>query len=147
MPETRRMALRDGFGQGLVELGRTRNDVFVLAGDLAESTRAHLFEKEFPERFFNMGIAEQDMLGTATGLSLAGKTAFVCSFAAFLTGRGYDQIRVSVCYNNQNVKLAGSHAGISVGPDGATAQAMDMRINKQDISTLHKTGHFIFALT
>lgn len=125
MPEPGKMALRDGFGQGLVELGRMRKDVFVLAGDLSESTRAYLFHDEFPDRFFNMGIAEQDMVGTAAGLALAGKIAFVSSFAVFLTSRAYDQIRISVCYNNQNVKLAGSHAGISVGPDGATAQAME----------------------
>lgn len=108
-----------------MELGRNRGDVFVLAGDLAESTRAHLFQKEFPERFLNMGIAEQDMLGTAVGLSLAGKVPFVCSFSCFVCSRGYDQIRISVCYNNRPVKIAGTHAGITVGADGATAQALE----------------------
>lgn len=125
MSQVKRAALRDGLGQGLLELGRTRKEVFVLAGDLAESTRAHLFAREFPDRFLNMGIAEQDMLGTAVGLSLAGKVPFVCSFTVFVCGRGYDQIRTSVCYNNQNVKIAGSHSGISVGPDGATAQSLE----------------------
>lgn len=123
--EVKKAATRDGLGQGLLELGRSRQDVFVLAGDLAESTRANLFEREFPERFFNMGIAEQDMLGTAVGLSLAGKIPFVCSFTVFVCGRGYDQIRISVCYNNQNVKIVGSHSGITVGSDGATAQALE----------------------
>lgn len=125
MSEVKKAALRDGLGQGLLELGRSRKDVFVLAGDLAESTRAHLFGQQFPERFLNMGIAEQDMLGTAVGLSLAGKIPFVCSFTVFVCGRGYDQIRISVCYNNQNVKIAGSHSGLTVGPDGATAQALE----------------------
>lgn len=116
---------RDGFGEGILELGMTNADVFVLAGDVAGSTRADWFEKEFPDRFLNMGISEQDMIGTAVGLSLAGKIPFACSFSAFLCYRGYDQLRVSVCYNNQNVKLLGSHSGLIVGPDGATAQAME----------------------
>ncbi|MBI2854502.1 MAG: transketolase family protein [Chloroflexi bacterium] len=121
----KKVALRDGFGQGLLELGRRRSDVFVLAGDVAESTRAELFQKEFPERFLNMGIAEQDMVGSAVGLSLSGKVVFISSFSCFLCSRGYDQIRVSICYNNQSVKIAGTHAGITVGPDGATAQALE----------------------
>lgn len=116
---------RDGFGEGIIELGRRNKNVFVLAGDLAGSTRADGFAKEFPERFLNMGICEQDMLGTAVGLSLAGKIPFVCSFSVFVLGRGYDQIRISVCYNNQNVKIIGSHSGITVGPDGATAQSLE----------------------
>ncbi|MEK7281802.1 MAG: transketolase family protein, partial [Chloroflexota bacterium] len=99
---------RQGFGEGLVELGRREPRVFVLAGDLTESTRANLFQKAFPDRFLNMGIAEQDMLSTAVGLSLAGKIPFVCSFSAFVCSRGYDQIRVSLCYNNSNVKIGGS---------------------------------------
>ncbi|MEW6034034.1 MAG: transketolase family protein [Chloroflexota bacterium] len=125
MPEVKKASLRDGLGQGLLELGRSRSDVFVLTGDLAESTRTHLFEREFPERFLNMGIAEQDMLGTAVGLSLAGKVPFVCSFSCFICSRGYDQIRVSICYNNQNVKIVGTHGGITTGPDGATAQSLE----------------------
>ncbi|MBM2832743.1 MAG: transketolase, partial [Dehalococcoidia bacterium] len=120
-----RKALRDGFGEGLVELGKSNPKVFVLAGDLAESTRADRFQKLFPERFLNMGIAEQDMLGTAVGLSLAGRIPFVCSFSCFICTRGYDQIRISICYNNQSVKIAGSHSGITVGEDGATAQALE----------------------
>lgn len=118
-------ATRDGFGEGIVELARKNKDVFVLSGDLTASTRADGFEKEFPDRFFNMGICEQDMLGTAVGLSLAGKIPFVCSFSVFILGRGFDQIRISVCYNDQNVKIIGSHSGLTVGPDGATAQSLE----------------------
>lgn len=120
-----RKATRDGFGEGLMELGRANKDVFVLSGDLTESTRADRFAREFPQRFFNMGIAEQDMVGTAVGLSLTGKIVFVCSFSVFICGRAYDQIRISVCYNNANVKIAGTHSGLTVGADGATAQALE----------------------
>lgn len=121
---------RDGFGEGLLELGKTNKDVVVLAGDLADSTRAEWFEKAYPERFFNMGISEQDMISTAAGLALSGKIAFACSFSCFVTTRALDQIRVSVCYNNfgygnLNVKIAGTHSGITVGADGATAQALE----------------------
>jgi transketolase len=124
MPEKLR-ATRDGFGEGIVKLARRNKNVFVLSGDLTGSTKADLFQKEFPGRFLNMGICEQDMLGTAVGLSLAGKIPFVCSFSVFVLGRGYDQIRISVCYNNQNVKIIGSHSGITVGQDGATAQSLE----------------------
>mgnify|MGYP001563065482 CR=1 FL=1 len=123
-------ATRDGFGEGLLELGKTNKDVFVLSGDLADSTRAEWFGKSYPERFLNMGIAEQDMVGMAAGLAMSGKIPFVCSFSCFITTRANDQIRVSVCYNNigngnLNVKIVGTHSGITVGPDGATAQAME----------------------
>ena len=121
---------RDGFGEGLLELGKTNKNVYVLSGDLADSTRAEWFGKSYPERFLNMGIAEQDMVGMAAGLAMEGKIPFVCSFSCFITTRAYDQIRVSVCYNNigngnLNVKIAGTHSGVTVGPDGATAQAME----------------------
>lgn len=126
---------RDGFGEGLLELGKSNPDVFVLAGDLADSTRAEWFAKEYPDRFLNMGISESDMVGMATGLALAGKVVFVCSFGCFITTRPNDQIRVSICYNNLpdgnlNVKIAGTHTGITTGPDGATAQALE------DIATM-----------
>jgi len=117
-------ATRDGFGEALLELGRQDRNVVALSGDLEDSTRAEWFKKEFPDRFFTVGIAEQDMFGTAAGLALAGKLPFACSFAVFLL-RGVDQIRVSICYNNANVKINGSHTGLMVGPDGATAQAME----------------------
>ncbi len=116
---------RDGFGEGLLELGQTHPKVVVLAGDLAGSTRAEWFAARYPDRFWNMGICEQDMIGTAVGLALEGKIPFACSFSVFLTGRSADQIRVSLCYNEANVKLAATHAGITVGADGATAQALE----------------------
>jgi transketolase len=118
-------ATRDGFGEALAELGRVNERIVVLSGDLEDSTRAEYFKKEFPGRFFNLGIAEQDLVGTAAGLSKEGFIPFVCSFAAFLTSRAYDMIRLSVCYNKCNVKLIGSHGGLSAGPDGATVQSLE----------------------
>ncbi len=123
MPEMK--ATRDGFGEALLEIGRENKNIVVLSGDLEDSTRAEYFKKEFPERFFNLGIAEQDALGTAVGLSMDGLIPFFCSFAVFLTNRAYDILRISVCYNNVNVKLIGSHGGLTVGPDGATAQCLE----------------------
>lgn len=116
---------RDGFGKGLVELGRRNKDVVVLSADLTDSTRANWFKKEFPDRFFGMGVAEQDMIGTAAGFALEGKIPFACTFGVFASGRAWDQVRVSVCYMNLNVKIIGTHGGISVGPDGATHQAIE----------------------
>ena len=116
---------RDGFGKGLVELGRQNKDIVVLSADLTDSTRAAWFKKEFPERFFGLGVAEQDMIGTAAGLALCGKVPFACTFGVFASGRAWDQIRISVAYMNLNVKIAGTHGGISVGPDGATHQAIE----------------------
>ncbi|MDP3730007.1 MAG: transketolase family protein [Candidatus Omnitrophota bacterium] len=116
---------RDGFGQGLVELGKANEDIVVLSADLTDSTRAGWFKKQFPERFFGLGVAEQDMIGTAAGFALMGKIPFACTFGVFASGRAWDQIRVSVAYMNLNVKIAGTHGGISVGPDGATHQALE----------------------
>ncbi len=116
---------RNGYGDGLVEIGAKDTRVVVLTGDLAESTRAHLFQKKYPERFIECGVAEQNMMGVAAGLALAGKIPFVSSYAVFVPGRCWDQLRVSVCYAQANVKIAGAHAGISVGPDGATHQALE----------------------
>ncbi len=116
---------RDGYGKGLVELGKINKDVVVLSGDLTESTRSHWFKEQFPKRFFELGVAEQNMMGVAAGLALCGKIPFVSSYAVFCPGRNWDQLRVSVCYNEANVKIAGAHAGISVGPDGATHQALE----------------------
>ncbi len=116
---------RNGYGDALVELGKNDKRVVVLTGDLAESTRAHLFRAAFPERFVECGVAEQNMMGVAAGLALSGKIPFVSSYAVFVPGRNWDQLRVSVCYTNANVKVAGAHAGISVGPDGATHQALE----------------------
>ncbi len=117
-------ATRDGFGEALLQLGRDNKDIVVLSGDLEDSTRAEYFKKEFPERFFNLGIAEQDIAGTAAGLSKTGLIPFICSFAAFWAN-AFGVFRVSVCYNKCNVKIVGTHSGISVGPDGATAQALE----------------------
>lgn len=117
-------ATRDGFGEALLQLGRENGNIVVLSGDLEDSTRAEYFKKEFPGRFFNLGIAEQDIAGTAAGLSKVGLIPFICSFAAFWAN-AYGVFRVTVCYNNCNVKIIGTHSGISVGPDGATAQALE----------------------
>jgi transketolase len=119
------VATRDGYGQGLVELGKKNPNVVVLTGDLADSTRAAMFQKEFPDRFIECGIAEQNMMGIAAGLALAGKIPFVSSYSVFVPGRCWDQVRVSVCYTKANVKIAGAHAGVSVGPDGATHQGLE----------------------
>ncbi|MFC1624644.1 transketolase family protein [Candidatus Omnitrophota bacterium] len=116
---------RDGFGEALVELGEKRNDIVVLSADLTESTRAGWFKKRFPERFFSMGVSEQDMICTAAGLALSGKTPFACTFGVFASGRAWDQVRVSVAYMESNVKIVGTHGGISVGPDGPTHQAIE----------------------
>lgn len=116
---------RHGYGDALVILGERNSNIIALSGDLTESTRAHLFQKKFPERFIECGIAEQNMMGIAAGLALSGKIPFVCSYATFSPGRSWDQLRVSVCYTNANVKIAGAHSGISVGPDGATHQALE----------------------
>jgi len=116
---------RDGFGEGLVELGKTDKNVVVLSADLTDSTRAAWFKKDFPDRFFGLGVAEQDMIGFAAGLALEGKTPFACTFGVFASGRCWDQVRISVAYMKLNVKIVGTHGGISVGPDGATHQALE----------------------
>jgi len=119
------VATRDGYGEGLVEAGKKNKDVVVLCADLTESTRSNFFAEEYPERFFEMGVAEQNMMGVAAGMALSGKVPFVSSYAVFSPGRNWDQLRVSVCYTNANVKIAGAHAGISAGPDGASHQALE----------------------
>ncbi len=116
---------RDGFGHGSVEAGKVDNNVIVLCADLSESTRAEWFEKEFPERFIEVGIAEQNMAALAAGFSLAGKVPFITSYAAFNPGRNYEQIRTTIALNESNVKICGMHAGVSVGPDGATHQMLE----------------------
>ena len=119
------IASRDGYGKALVELGEKNPNVVVLTGDLSESTRSNWFAEKFPKRFIEVGVAEQNMMGIAAGLALSGKIPFVSSYATFNPGRNWDQLRVSVCYSMANVKVAGAHAGISVGPDGATHQALE----------------------
>lgn len=119
------MATRDGYGMGLVEVGQANEQVVVLCGDLTESTRSAAFKEKFPDRFLELGVAEQNMAAVAVGLALQGKIPFVATYAVFCPGRNWDQMRISGCYNNANVKYAGAHSGISVGPDGATHQAME----------------------
>lgn len=118
-------ATRDGFGEALVELGKSHSDVVVLSADLTSSTRANYFMEVFPERFFKLGVAEQDMIGTAAGFALMGKVPFACTFGVFATGKTWEQLRVSVCSMKLNVKIAGSHGGVTVGADGATHQALE----------------------
>ena len=119
------MELRAGFGQGLVEAGRLNEDVVALSADVCGSVKINDFAKAYPERFIQCGIAEANMVGIAAGMSLCGKVPFLGGFAEFVTGRVYDQIRQVVCYSNKNVKVCGSHAGISLGEDGATHQTME----------------------
>jgi len=116
---------RDGFGQELVRLGEKNDKIVVLSGDLEDATRAEYFKHAYPQRFFNLGIAEQDVVGTAAGLSLLGFIPFATSFAVFLTNRAYDMLRIDVCYNDCNVKVVCSHAGVTVGEDGASAQCLE----------------------
>lgn len=116
---------RDGYGKGLVELGEKNKDVVVLSADLTESTRANWFKEKFPERFFTFGVAEQDMISTAAGFALSSKIPFCCSFGVFASGRAWEQVRTSVAYMNLNINIGGTHGGISVGPDGATHQALE----------------------
>ena len=116
---------RDVYGQTLVELGRRDPNVIVLDADLSGSTRTCLFAKEFKNRFFNFGVAEQNMMAAAAGLASCGKTVFLSTFAIFATGRAWDQFRNTVAYNNFNVKVVATHAGVSVGPDGASHQALE----------------------
>lgn len=113
---------RKEYGRALIDLGKTRKDVVVLDADLSGSTRTADFAKEFPEHFFNCGIAEQNMMGTAAGFACSGKTVFASTFAVFATGRCWDQIRQSICYPRLNVKICATHAGITVGGDGASHQ-------------------------
>ncbi|MCM8780782.1 MAG: transketolase family protein [Candidatus Omnitrophica bacterium] len=116
---------RDIYGQTLVELGKRNRDIVVLDADLSCSTRTTLFAKEFPDRFFNFGVAEQNLMATAAGLASCSKIVFVSTFAMFATGRAWDQVRNTICYNNFNVKIVASHAGITVGPDGSSHQALE----------------------
>ena len=120
-----KIATRESFGKALVELGKENKEVVVLTADLAGATKTSLFEKEFPDRFFDMGIAEQDMMGTAAGLSTFGKIPYASTFAVFAAGRSYDQIRNTIAHTNANVKICATHAGITVGEDGASHQSIE----------------------
>ena len=118
-------ATRQSYGEALLELGKKNENIVVLDADLASATKTELFAKQFPERFFDMGIAEANMIGTAAGLATCGKIPYSSTFAVFAAGRAYDQIRNSICYPNLNVKICATHAGITVGEDGATHQMLE----------------------
>jgi len=123
--QAQKIATRDAYGDALVALGKRRSDVVALDADLSGSTKTSKFAKAFPDRFFNIGIAEQDMMGTAAGLAIGGKLPFASTFAVFATGRAWEQIRQSICYPNLNVKIVASHAGVTVGEDGGSHQSLE----------------------
>src|SRR5215510_3960556 len=117
-------ATRDAFGEALARVGERYPNVVALDADLAKSTKSELFAKKFPGRFFEMGIAEANMIGTAAGLALSGKIPFACSFACFITGR-FDQLKISIAYSQANVRLVGSHGGIAIGEDGSSPPGLE----------------------
>ena len=120
-----KIATRQSYGEKLAELGKKNKNIVVLDADLSTATKTEIFAKEFPDRFFDIGIAEQDMIGTAVGLSTFGKIPYASTFAMFAAGRAYDQVRNSVCYPKANVKICATHSGITVGEDGATHQMLE----------------------
>ncbi len=122
---TEMIATRQAYGDTLVELGEKNKDIVVLDADLSKSTTTAKFGKKFPDRFFNMGVAEANMMNTAAGLATCGKIAFVSSFSIFATGRAWEQIRNTICYSGLNVKIVATHSGVSVGPDGASHQCIE----------------------
>ncbi|QQG43580.1 MAG: transketolase family protein [Candidatus Daviesbacteria bacterium] len=124
-PNIEQVPSRDGFGEGLVLAAEENDQIVGLCADLTESTRMQAFKDKFPDRFVEMGVAEQNLVTVASGMASVGKIPFVTSYAMFSPGRNWEQIRTTICYNNQPVKIIGSHAGISVGPDGATHQALE----------------------
>jgi len=121
----KQLPTRDGYGHGLVALGEENENIVVLCADLTDSTRINMFKDKFPDRFIEVGVAEQNLVTLAAGLAAVGKIPFVSSYAMFCPGRCWEQIRTTICYNDRNVKIGGAHAGISVGPDGATHQALE----------------------
>ncbi len=123
--EVKMVATRDGYGEGLVLAGDENSNIVVLCADLTESTRSLPFAKKYPERFFELGVAEQNMATIAAGLGISGKCAFISSYACFSPGRNWEQIRTTIAYNDSNVKIAGAHAGLMTGPDGATHQMLE----------------------
>lgn len=133
-------ATRDGFGAAIVQLGEKNKDIVVLSASVGDSTRAYKFKERFPDRYVEAGIAEASMIGISCGLALVGKIPFPTSFATFLPGRCYDHIRQSVCYSSLNVKLVATHAGITVGEDGATHQMME------DIAMLRATPNLTIVV-
>ena len=120
-----KIATRQSYGEKLEELGEKYNDIVVFDADLSTATKTSIFAKKYPDRFFDMGISEADMVSTAAGMSTCGKVPFISTFAMFAAGRAYDQIRNGVCYPNLNVKICATHSGITVGEDGATHQMLE----------------------
>lgn len=125
MSECKKVATRQSYGEKLAELGEKNQKIVVLDADLSTATKTNIFAKKYPNRFFDMGIAEQDMMGTAAGFATCGKIPYVSTFAVFAAGRAYDQVRNSICYPNLNVKICATHAGVTVGEDGATHQMLE----------------------
>lgn len=125
MDENIKKATRQSYGEALLELGKENKNIVVFDADLSTATKTNIFAKEFPERFYDMGIAEQNMISTAAGMSTCGKIPYASTFAVFAAGRAYDQIRNSVCYPKLNVKICATHAGVTVGEDGATHQMLE----------------------
>ena len=123
--QNEKKATRQSYGEALCDLGGENQKIVVLDADLSSATKTKLFAEKYPNRFFDMGIAEQDMLATAAGFATCGKIPYVSTFAMFAAGRAYDQIRNSICYPNLNVKICATHAGITVGEDGATHQMIE----------------------
>ncbi|MFA6536142.1 MAG: transketolase C-terminal domain-containing protein [Candidatus Paceibacterota bacterium] len=123
--DVEQVPIRKGFGEGLLAAGEKDERVVGLCADLTESTQMHLFKKKFPERFVEIGVAEQNLATVASGMAAMGNIPFISSYAVFSPGRNWEQIRTTICYNNRPVKIAGSHAGVSVGPDGGTHQAIE----------------------
>ena len=138
--KTKQVATRDGFGHGLVDAATVDKNIYTICADLTESTRIQWFKDEFPDRFVQLGVAEQALAGIAAGMALAGKNVFIASYAAFSPGRNWEQIRTTACLQNTNVKIVGSHAGVSVGPDGATHQMLE------DIALMRVLPNMIVAV-
>ncbi len=135
--DVKKEPIRSGFGRGLLTAGEKHPEVVALCADLTDSTKMGAFAKAFPERFVQVGVAEQNLVTVASGMALMGKTAFTSSYAAFSPGRNWEQIRTTICLNEANVKICGSHAGISVGPDGATHQMLE------DIALMRSLPHMV----
>ncbi len=139
-PEVTQEPIRSGFGRGLLAAGEHNNQVVALCADLTDSTKMTAFAKAFPERFVEIGVAEQNLVTVASGMALMGKIPFTSSYAAFSPGRNWEQIRTTVCLNEANVKIVGSHAGVSVGPDGATHQMLE------DIALMRVLPHMMVVV-
>lgn len=135
--EKKLIATRNAYGEALLELGQRKKNVVVLDADLSGSTKTGKFAKDYPDRFYNVGVSEQDLIGTASGLALTGKLPFASTFAVFETGRAWEQIRQTVCYSNLNVKLVSTHSGVTVGEDGASHQSIE------DIALMRVLPHMV----